>query len=98
MPLPFGGGTDEVKKYDGGYGGNGKKSDIDIATFARSGTRADRRADATKFSIGDRVVHPRFGRGSITEMDAEKKLAVVEFDETGRKKLDIVKSKIEKSI
>ena len=98
MPLPFGGGTGEVKKYDGGYGGNGKKSDIDIATFARSGTRADRRADVTKFSIGDRVVHPRFGRGSITEMDAEKKLAVVEFDETGRKKLDIVKSKIEKSI
>lgn len=99
---PFGGGdrVNAGKKYDGGYNRYGKKSDIDVSTFAQSGLKKSRSAavNSANFAIGDRVVHPRFGHGIITEVDSAKKVAVVEFDETGRKKLDIVKSKIEKSM
>ena len=47
------------------------------------------RLDEEEFRIGDRVIHPKFGTGVISELggEGEKAEALVHFDDHGAKQL-----------
>lgn len=46
----------------------------------------------SRYSLGDKIMHPRYGSGVIKEFEGElsKKLAVVEFEKVGIKTLSLL--------
>ncbi|MGQ9621317.1 MAG: ATP-dependent helicase [Bacteroidales bacterium] len=69
------------------YSGSGKRKKL--SGIADSTDAAETPSTSTLLEEGDIVTHERFGRGTITEINGEppNTMAVVEFEETGKKKL-----------
>jgi DNA helicase-2/ATP-dependent DNA helicase PcrA len=71
-----------------------------LATFAEPYYEPDPGSDEPPFEIGDRVVHERFGRGSVVELAGFGPAAkvTVDFDEAGRRKLVLEFARLRKGV
>lgn len=53
-------------------------------------------SDGNELSIGDKILHPTFGRGTVKEISPDNKKSVINFDNGGQKQLLISIAKIKK--
>lgn len=65
------------------------------SSFASSDRRMDYLSAKPQFSIGSRVIHPVFGRGTVIDIDTERRAYVIDFDDLPTTRAIAFRAKLE---